>query len=430
MKRFLILEITIINFIKKTLKNRIVQAGSFTFMDQLSISFIQFSAGIIFIYFGKPEEYGIYTVFISVLMFFQGIQNCLVNTPLIVLLPKLEPKERKIFQKGIVGIFLIMLPLFGISFLIWSKIHNTFSTEKFKSTWIIIFTFIILFFAIREFIRAKFYSELKPYFSFRMNFIYAILTFVITLLIIINGYFNLETLLLSICISAFISLFISYKNDLFIKGTRTEILTTFKQVWTISKWALLGGTSTWLQNNIYIALMFFFFGVKQLAYLASAHLLLKPIILFSRSWGNYFRPVVSHYLARGEKDLAIKLFIKSTCSILIALILYTFLIIMAFTFLPKTWLPKQYRGIEEYTLIWAAIVFIVSIRTNMSFSFQASLYFKKLAILGTLATCFSILCSALLMFFLKKSGILLGLLLGEIFFLIILIPGFKRIFRT
>ena len=47
-------------------EQKIFRAASITFFDQLALSFVQFFVGMAFVYWGSPEEYGLYTFLMAI----------------------------------------------------------------------------------------------------------------------------------------------------------------------------------------------------------------------------------------------------------------------------------------------------------------------------------------------------------------------------
>ena len=113
-----------------------------------------------------------------------------------------------------------------------------------------------------------------------------------------------------------------------------------------------------------------------MAYLAGARLVLMPVSLLSGSWGNYFRPLASRKLSEGDISAAVRLFFISSLAIVTLLVFYTTFVLLLLQAAPEAWLPKDYRDIGNYVLLWAVIIFITTIRSNASSIFQPAGYYR------------------------------------------------------
>jgi O-antigen/teichoic acid export membrane protein len=404
------------------------RAAAITFIDQVILSALNFAIGMAFIYTSTPVQYGLYTFMIAIFYFFASVQNAMVNTPMMVLLPRLGCIEKKHFIKGLTGLLSVGIPCAGIIILLIAYGFSTFrGTQDFSLNHAVIFTVSIWPLMLRDYWRAKEYANLRPALALRRDITYSLLALSMLVLLIIFNAVYFGTVLPIMGVSAFISFFYCQLEGLHPLPSWHEIQQSFRKAWPYSRWSLLGIASRSIQNNAYVYLPFFMLGIKEVAYLAAARLVMMPGTLLSTSWANYFKPLASESLAKGEIRGAFRTLITSTATLVVLLILYTGTVLIFLKVLPETWLPRNYQNISIYVLLWAGIMLITIMQSNISVLFQASLAFKKLALLGLLSAIFTFLISSLLIIKLRALGALVGLGLGEVFFTICLILNMRDV---
>lgn len=409
-------------------ESKTFRAAAITFIDQVTLSVLNFAIGMAFIYMSTPVQYGLYTFMMAIFYFFASVQNAMVNTPIMVLSPRLGCIERKHFEKGLTGLLSVGIPCTGIIILLIAYGFSVFrGTQDFSLNHAVIFTVSIWPLMLRDYWRAKEYANLRPALALRRDITYSLLALSMLALLIIFKVVYFGTVLPIMGVSAFISFIYCHIKGLQPLVSWHEIQQSFRKTWPYSRWSLLGIASSSLQNNTYVYLPFFMIGIKEVAYLAAARLVMMPGIILSTSWTNYFRPVVSESLAKGEIKESLRTLITSTATLAALLILYTGTVLILLKSLPETRLPRNYQDISIYVLLWAGIMLIIIIRSNISVFFQASLAFKKLALLGLLSAIFTFLISSLLIIKLRALGALVGLGLGEVFFTICLILNMRNV---
>lgn len=406
----------------------IFRAAGITFIDQVTLSVVNFAIGIAFIYMTNPEQYGLYTFMMAIFYFFSSVQNATVNTPMMVLSSRMDSIKRKHFEKGLTGLLSVGIPCVCVLILLIA-----YGIKTFRSTQVVTFTHVMIFVVsiwplmLRDFWRAEEYANLRPTLALRRDISYSLLALSMLTLLIIFKAVSFGTVLPIMGASAFIAFFHRHLEELRPLPGLQNIQQSFRMAWPYSRWSLLGIASSSLQNNIYVYLPFFMIGIKEVAYLAASRLVMMPGALLSASWANYFKPLASNSLAKGEIGEALRMLITSTLALITLLVLYTMGVLIALKALPKTWLPTTYQDIGIYVVFWAGIMLITFLRSNISSIFQASLAFRRLALLGLLSFIFTLIISVLLILKMGSIGALLGLGLGEVFFTICLLLNMRSV---
>ena len=411
-------------------EKKLLCAGLITFFDQLSISVPQFVVGLGFIYVGTRENYGMFTFFISIFYFWGGIQNAIINTPLSVLHAKLKEEEEAKFLRGLFGMLLLLITISIVLVFTWSFLYKEFSDQrKFTQFQLQMFLPLLAILMLREFWRTVDYAKLQPIRAFRRNFTFAIFFTSSLVVLAITKKFSLISVFPAMSISILLTMIPSALRMYRSIPNREHLCHSFQRVWSFSRWGLLGATCNWLQNNIYVYLTFYFFSSKEIAYLAASHLLLKPIFLLARSWGNYFRPIASRRLAEGNTKGAVHVFLESTVFLFFLLVIYSVFLILALKFLPYKYFPAHYRN-SNYIILWTIITIITIIRLNTTALFQASLNFKSLALRGFASASCGLIVAFLLMSNMGPVSALYGTMASEFLLMLFLLSGLKGVLHS
>ncbi len=404
----------------------IFRAAAITFVDQITLSVLNLAIGMAFIYRSTPEQYGLYTFMMSIFYFFSSVQNATVNTPMIVLSPRLGSIDRRDFEKGLTGLLSVGIPCISILvLLITGVLKSACNANGLSLTYIVVFIVSIWPLMLRDFWRAEEYANLRPAVALRRDIIYSLLALAMLGLLIIFKAVSFGTVLPIMGVSA-VTVFLHCHLEMLHPWPEWDLIrNAFHKLWPLSRWSLLGIASSSLQNNTYVYLPFFMIGIREVAYLAASRLVMMPGALLTTSWANYFKPLASKSLAMGAPGEAFRTLIKSTMALTILLILYTGTALFALKVVPKTWLPKNYQDVGIYVLFWAGIILLTSLRSNLSSLYQANLFFRKLALLGVLSAILTFVMSALLIVKVGVLGALLGLALGEVFLTICLLLSLR-----
>ena len=404
-------------WINKILSSVIVRSVSVTFFDQLTVSFVQFFIGCIFIYSSTPEEYGIYSFFISLYYWVASNQNAIINTPIMVLQPRMtSPIQRAMLMRGMIGLLaLLSLCLLIIGMITTFCFKNYLAQKAVTVQHVLWFYFALFPLLLRDFFRANDFANLHPIKAFWRDFSYLL---VFIFLVGMNSIFykiDSKSVFMIMGVAAIIVTLKSFASLIVPLPTIKEITYALQQSWKISVWSFWGANSSSLRRQAFVYLPFFMLGVKEIAYLSAARLVMQPVALLSASWGNYIRPLASKAISSDNLKRIIPVFIKSTVIILLIVISYALVVLSIFHTLPPSWIPENYRHTENYILFWSLIIFISTIAGSFSYFYQASLYFKSLAIVSMLATFFTIIISYYLIKLIGVEGTLAGRIAGEIF---------------
>lgn len=406
------------NNITQQIKGRFLTGKAvITALDQGVLSVVNFLIGIVFIYYSTPEKYGTFTFFMSFFYLFSNIQNALINTPMIVLSPRMSIGDSKKFRKGLFVILIFYLVIVNIS--VNSVVLFNKNLISFIEVFIISTS--ICFLLLRDYFRTEEFAQLNPKAALFRDICYSVISFITIFFIVMYKKVEVSNVFLIIGVS---SLVISIPKLLvFLKEfpSKDDIKRSMQKSWIHSRWSLFGASASWLQGNAYIYIPFLLLGAKEVAFLSASRLLMTPMTLIITSYGNILRPLISRVLTNDKKsNQSVKIIVTSIYILLLLLFIYTSVIVLVLKYFPIDILPKDYHGLEKFVLVWALLYFVRIIRTNLSNYMQASLSFKPLAYIGVSVAVVTLILTIGIVWFYGIDGTLIGLILGEIMFVILL----------
>ena len=141
---------------KKSFKNYL--SAIFT---QGMLSLTNFMIGFSLARYSTKSDYGLYVILYSIIVMVGNYQNALVNSPLTVLSPQKNEKEKISFLSGLgFGQWLFFIPFITLTLIVFS-VYSFFSQNYILLKYIFILSFATSTFLFREFIRTINYSKLR-----------------------------------------------------------------------------------------------------------------------------------------------------------------------------------------------------------------------------------------------------------------------------
>ncbi len=391
---------------------KLMKGALVTFIDQAALSAVTFAVGLAFLYRGTPAQYGLFTLLASAVYLLGSAQNALVNTPMIVLAPRMKPGEVERFEQAL---FAGLMPGALIASAIAAGILVV--VEPGIGRWwqaVPIISIVLLPQLLRDFFRSQEYAHLSPDIALRRDGVFAV---VAILSVVILSYLGSIRALPAFVVLGIAAACVSFGPAGHSLGQGLNWSVTagaYRSSWGCSCWALLGALTSWAQSYAYVYIPYALSGAQEVGYLAAARLMIMPVSLLSQSWSNLYRPLASRHLAQRQERAARKLFRLSSAILGTILVLYTSLVLFALNVLPARVLPQRYVGVDRYLLLWAGVVLLQIVRSNLSSLLQAQLAFRSLAIYGAVVAAVSVGVTVVLVHLLGSIGSLVGLSLGEL----------------
>lgn len=358
-------------------------------VDQALLSAFNLGIGIAFIKWATKEEYAAYSMIFAGLLLLQSIQNALVNSPLLTLLPARKNKEDKTkLQSAATGILVsLVLASWGTVILLLLFCMLAGRTLQFASIsgWAIGIAATGLL--LREYVRGTFFLRLKVSSALLSDAGYVTVAAIFALMTSYFFGFSAEWILASTGGAAVVTGLISLRKlGIGISLRQTAIKSELPEIWGCAKWALPSVVVSWLYSNAYVYVVDWLMARNTVADLAASRLLLVPISLVVVGWSSSFRPRASKLFAQGDIPQIDKLLRASVLVAALIYLLYGFLLWLSTPLMISQVFSAKYAGLESLIVAWGAFFFVNAVRCmGMSAVLSSKDGFRPLYLSGWMA---------------------------------------------
>ncbi len=409
----------IVNHYINKLKDTVFFRGGIAAIDQLILSITNLLVQIVLIKLVSKEEFGYYSIALSIITYSMSFQNAVVNTPMTVTLASKNEVEKNEYTASLfLGQYRVLglLAIMGILSYVIVKSLGSMNTETALVLALMIAVFGILN---REFLRAYFFTEELPLKVLKIDLGYVLLY----LAFIAISYFvykiSVPLVIIFMGLAAAFDSLVLNKNLSF-KRYKHNIKGAYKENFEISKWALLGITVTHLQTFSYLYIIGYILGSAAVADVSASRLLLMPLGFLINGWGNVVRPYGAKLREQGRINEFFKKLVLMSLAFPVLVAIAVLLLFLFKDLLISLFFHKDYAGIYNYLIIWGFLFSISFFSANASYGLQVVKKFKSLALLNGLTMIITIGLSFILTLNYKISGALIASLIGSLIFATIL----------
>lgn len=370
--------------IKKFVNSPHTKRLTYSVIDQIILSSVNFFLSYFLMKILTKEEYGLYNLIIPISLIFTAVQNALFNTPLMVEYWNKNETEKNFF---VGSLLLIQKKILVLSLLLFLTLIVTFIfIDTGESTNFILFATYILILGLlsREFLRNYFFTIEKPLKAVINDFNYLILIFLFFIVIYYLNLINIESILICIGIASLISsifgnIKLANHNDFAI--AKKHFIECFKH----GKWALLGVIVTHVQTYGYIYLIGIFFSTKDIGEIAAIRLLFIPFSFITVGYSKIAIPRGSKLFIQGK----IKKFFNEELFFSLSYMVVVFLYTIIVNFTPENVLgiilKREYLDALKYIPLFSITTILSILGTTGSNGLQVMKKFKSLSQINTLA---------------------------------------------
>jgi O-antigen/teichoic acid export membrane protein len=267
--------------------------------DQAMLSATSFLISILLLRVVPKSEFGYYSVAMAIYLFLISLQNAVVNTPLTVLLASKKGADRKEYVASLRhGQFLFIIPACCLT-LVAVALFRLGGLDPTAASIAGALGVASLGFLYREFLRSCLFAEEVPAQVLAMDVLYVAAS--LCFLAVPYLFFEIRVSIVFLLTGAS-ALLVALLFDRS-RGWQRDpksVSKSYRENWTLGKWALLGVCITHVQNYSYLYLLGIFVGSLAVADVSAARLLLMPLILFQAGWGKIAIPHGSRLLEEGQ----------------------------------------------------------------------------------------------------------------------------------
>ena len=396
--------------------------------DQSIASAFAFVLTVILIKTWEPGLFGIFAFWQTILLLVIGVQNALINTPLIVFLPASQSNsdlmdlENVLASANTTFVVLVIVIAIASSPLLPGVSSNAIvagiASAAFLSSGLL-----------REYSRSRCFGHQQPLGAFQITGISLLVSSsILVIAALAPDHLDLPLLFGILSLAAFIASMFGQK-----KGHKHSSKAGFQMnfrgyqpVWIQSKWALVGVLTTNIQGRGYVYLVTATAGLKALALVAAAEIVFRPVGLLITAWGRVAQPRLAEVAGRNDtyeyyRIVKFALLTLTMANVVLAAGLY-----LAWPTIKSLLYGERYQDIGYLVIAWGLVVFIASIRAVFSICLKSLKKFKPLATATIAGSAVFLLSALFILTFLGFRYILISLIAAELVTLLYVLTAYFK----
>jgi hypothetical protein len=205
----------------------------------------------------------------------------------------------------------------------------------------------------------------------------------------------------------------------------SEFLTRYRDIWRQhSGWSILGVLTTELTMNAHAYIVTFFAGPSAFAVLAASSLLTRPVAVVTAALGEYERAQMATQIARGEAAALVRALGRFRIAMTAVWLVTAIALGVVMLVVPHVVFPRHYPlgVLIAGSVLWMIVAFVRIVRAPESAMMQGAGEFRPLAYASVWSALFSVLGVATCLFLAPPVWSILGVLAGEIVYVVSLWP--------
>lgn len=383
---------------------------------QAIMSGFHFGLNIFLVRLITPDNYGIYAYAFVLSLFASAVNNALISTPLTVYTPVVKNTEERHKQEAMFSTLNLML---FVSLVCMGVVYG-FMSEVARPITLSVTLFVATYSA-RQFSRSFGYARLKPLITASGDIAYVVagVSFIAFVMLTGGNTLNVSQALLSLAAANMVAMFIERWR---LHGLNRRWLTfanikNYGQVWTQSRWALVGALTTLFLGQAHGLIVTWAHGPKAFAPLAAGMVLFGPVRIALMTWQNMVKPELAVALSENRGEAVKKQIKKSAALMAAAVVALGICLWLAWPQIHSVLYSKQYsdQPMGYIVCVWAVITLFAAIYNAPSAALQAMRDFRVLAMASVYGAVVSGVLVTVLLYLFNPESTLLAILAAECF---------------
>lgn len=407
------------------------QGVSHSLIDQALLSISNFLIGLAFIKFATKHNYYAYSQLIGYVALTLAIQSALVNSTALTLLPQKRGRERALATNVFFGLQLSLSATLAVigGLFVW-LIPAAISMDAIEMPLALAMVLMVLSSWLREFLRNVQFINMRADLCLQQDVAYVFLLVIGIGWLVLSRHVQADEMLLVIASAGIVSalpwLHRASIRPAFDWHQWTRLL---REIWPLARWSLPAGLVAWSSGNGYLLIGAAVLGPEPTAEIVAAKLFMAPLATIFLSWGNVFRPRVSHWISVGAKADVARLTRFSILGVAVVAFVYFLAMWIAYPILDAHLLGEKYKGLQFGIAWWGIFFFASGVSSVSNGVLFAGGHFRR-SFYGAAVSC---ALSLPAMYFLGqafgKDGLMVGAVLGEAAYAAVLFWGVRRMMR-
>lgn len=400
-----------------------------SFLDQAILSLMNVSIGVFLIRNTSKDNYGLYVLAYSAILFVVSVQNALITNQMTVIAPRKGGDDRERFCASLASAqYLIFVPIVIGCLLVLGLIEHYKILNAAQLDLAFAVGVASLGVVLREFFRSLFFLKLKPQIVLLIDLIHVGLVF--AGLLAARHFFpgNMHTFaILAVGIaSAIAGVFGIVVAGIASEKYFSEMSASLSESWKHGKWALGGVIITWLQDQSYVYLLSLLAAPASTAEANAARLFLAPLALLNASIARTMMPRWSYLRHEGDFASLHKTARQAGMLVVSIVIIYVIFLLFFRDRITSIVLTQEYADTGVLITLWGCVFVAQSVRSNQSIVLQVLHKFRALTLLNGASAIIVILSSFVLIKRYGTEGSIIALFIGEVVLAVSMIWVLRR----
>lgn len=403
----------------------------FSLMDQALLSISNFAIGLVFIRYASKTDYYAYSQLIGYIALTLAVQAALINTTALTLLPQRTGQARRDMGNAYFGLqsglSLLMAVVGGA---VIGLVPASVAMDAISWPLAGAMSCMVVGVWMREFLRNVQFVRLRPDLCLWQDVLYVLILVVGMGLLLAMHEISATAVLYVMALAGLLSALPWLRSaELSLSWHVHRWGTLFKDIWPYAKWSLPAGLVAWTFGNGYLLIGAQVVGPETTAEIVAAKLFVAPLGMVFVSWANIFRPRVSRNLADGDVRGVRRLTWMSMAGVLGIVLVFTGVLVLAYPMLEAHVLGHKYQGLSSDIAWWGAFFLASGLSGVCNGVLLAGGRFKQSFYAAAISSLVSIPVMYTLGSLYAKDGLMLGLVLGEATYALVLFLGMSRLLK-
>ena len=362
------------------------------------------------------NEFGIFGIGFSSILFFSGIGNALFLTQMVVNFPGKMQHDRLPYATRILIAMLIFFSLIALilisTLILFSKFYLSLDAY-FELTVSLLAA--SLFYLIKDFFVRLAYTKRKEFQALIVN---SSMAFSLIAFYLLSKTYSIDATATVAFLAIAVANFFGVIVGLFIAKlpfsgiTCRKTIDDWKEAWRGGMWAVGGGIVIWGQSQAYIYLTAAIAGPAAVGIANAAKLLTMPAIFLFTAINQLLTPRLAELRIKNEAKM---LKASDAIGILFSAIavIYSVLILSTNSWLTKIIIGDTHQNSTPLLAAWCFVLIFQFSRTGSSIALQVVKEFRIIMIDNLFSAIIAIMTSLILLNFLGVTGAIIGTAIGE-----------------
>lgn len=368
--------------------------------DQLLLSGLNFLIGVVLIRYATKETYGLYSQVMGVGVLSTSVLGALIGMALTTLAMRVDTFARQHMVARVARLYWLAAATLAMVAGVAMAIVTVFvDLHESALPLAMIFSLWLWTLGVREYCRTALFIEGATERVAIVDFGFVVLTLLGVVALLWMGHVTVTGIFFVMALTNALAAFfpcVALLRQLPKPASRDAYVKDARDLWALSRWAVVGSLLGWTGNNTYLYLTGGMVGVSALADLNTARLVLIPIVVLGTAWSKVAQPAMSRLIAMLDWAGLRRFMLKSLLAIEGFTAVYIIGMWVFYPWLAAHFLGAKYQGVFGLMLLWGGYFSVNAARTMTTVLLTSFGAFRPLFLQGVVSL-LVLLCASLVL---------------------------------